>query len=145
MNGVTIIAGSQSGTKGGGFQIKSGTVTLSAPTALIPSGCTLGSTPCIPSGLLFYQDPSDADTSKSGAGLTGDSLVTANAGTILQGAMYTPKTNVTFTGNSNTSPCFLVISLTMTYTGNSTMNGSQAACSAVRVTGPTVLNIALTE
>jgi hypothetical protein len=145
INGVTIIAGSQSGTKGGGVQIQSGTVNLSAPTALIPSGCTLGSTPCIPSGLLFYQDPSDADTSKSGGGLTGDSLVTADAGTFLQGTMYTPKTNVKFTGNSNTSPCFLVISLTMTYIGDSTMNGTQASCAAVGVTAPTVLNIALTE
>jgi hypothetical protein len=59
--------------------------------------------------------------------------------------MYTPKTNVTFTGNSNTSPCFLVISLTMTYIGDSTMNGTQASCAAVGVTAPTVLNIALTE
>jgi len=71
--------------------------------------------------------------------------VTANAGSYLQGTMYTPVTNVKFTGNSNTSPCFLVISLTMTYIGNSTMNGTQAACSAVGVTGPTTLNIALTE
>jgi hypothetical protein len=100
MNGVTIIASSQNGTKGGGFQIKSGTVTLSAPTAQVPSGCTLGSTPCIPSGLLFYQDPSTADTSKSGSGLTGDTTLTANAGTALTGSMYTPDTNVTFTGDA---------------------------------------------
>ena len=137
INGVTIIASSQSGTKGGGFQMQSGTVNLSAPTTSPVSG--------IPSGLLFYQDPLHADTSKSGGGLTGDSLVTANAGSYLQGTMYTPVTNVKFTGNSNTSPCFLVISLTMTYIGNSTMNGTQAACSAVGVTGPTTLNIALTE
>jgi hypothetical protein len=38
-----------------------------------------------------------------------------------------------------------VISLTMTYIGNSTMSGNQAACQAVGVTGPTVMNISLTE
>jgi len=146
VNGVTIIAGSQHNTWGGSFQIASGsTVILSAPTALNPSGCTFGSsTGCIPSGILFYQDPLDADTSKKGGGLMGDSSMTASGTTFLQGAMYTPKTNVTFSGNAG-STCFIVISLTMTYTGNSTMSGNQAACAAVGVTGPTVMNISLTE
>jgi hypothetical protein len=144
ISGITIIAGSQTGTKGGGLQIKSGTVTLSAPTALIPTGCTLGSTPCVPSGILFYQDPADADTSKAGNGLTGDSTITATGTTSLLGAMYAPATNVTFTGNAN-STCFIVISLTMTYQGDSTMSGDQAACQAIGVTGPTVMSISLTE
>jgi Flp pilus assembly protein TadG len=145
MSGVTLIASSQSGTKGGGFQIQGGTVTLSAPTAKYPSGCTLGSTPCMPSGILFYQDPAHADTSKSGSGYTGDSLVTASSSnTIVTGAMYTPATNVKFTGNAN-STCFIVISLTMTYIGNSTMSGNSSACTAVGVSAPTVLNIALTQ
>ena len=143
-NGVIIIASSQNGTKGGGIQIKTGTVTLSAPTTQYPSGCTLGSTPCMPSGLLFYQDPSTADTSKAGSGLTGDSTLTANAGTSLVGSMYTPDTNVTFTGNAG-STCFLVIALTITFTGNSTMAGNQTSCQAVGATGPAVTNIALTE
>ena len=145
VNGVTIIASSKNGTKGGGFQIKSGTVTVSAPTSVTPSGCTLGSSnPCIPSGLLFYQDPAYADTSKSGGGLTGDSTLTANGSTSLQGVMYTKATNVTFIGNSR-STCFLVIALTITFTGDSTMAGNEAACKAVGVTGPTVLSIALSE
>src|SRR5262249_18741775 len=137
INGVTIIATSQSGTKGGGFQLKSGTVTLSAPTSSPVSG--------IPSGILFYQDPSHADTSKSGNGLTGDSTITANSATPLQGAVYTPATNVTFTGDNGTNTCFLVISLTITFTGNSTMAGSKNSCTPVGVTGPSVLSIALTE
>jgi Flp pilus assembly protein TadG len=144
INGVTIIAGSQPAGKGGGFQFQGGIVNLSAPTARVPSGCTLGSTPCIPSGILFYQDPADADTGKAGSGLTGDSTVTAGTGTFLQGAMYTPKTNVGFTGNAG-STCFIVISLTMTYTGDSTMEGNQANCQAVGVTGPTVMNVSLAE
>jgi hypothetical protein len=144
ISGVTIIASSKNGTLGGGFQIQSGTVTLAAPTAQVPSGCTLGSAPCIPSGLLFYQDPSTADTSKSGSGLAGDSTFIANGTTSLQGAMYTPATNVKFSGNAG-STCFLVIALTVTFTGNSTMAGNQTACQAVGVTGPTVTNIALTE
>jgi len=145
MNGVTIIAFSLSGTKGGGFEIASGsTVNLSAPTSKTPSTCTLGSAPCIPSGILLYQDSTTADTSNHGSGLTGDSTITANGTTSLQGAMYTPKTNVKFSGNAG-STCFIVISLTMTYTGDSTMAGDQASCQAVGVTGPTVMNIALTE
>jgi hypothetical protein len=145
MNGVTIIAFSLSGTNGGGLEIGSGSnVNLSAPTAQISSGCTLGSTPCIPSGILFYQDPASADTSKHGSGLTGDNTITANGTTSLLGSMYTPATNVTFTGNA-ASTCFLVIALSVTFTGNSTMAGNQTACQAVGVTGPTVTNIALTE
>ena len=144
MNGVTIIALSLSGNKGGGFNFQSGTVNLSAPTTRISSTCTLGTSPCIPSGILFYQDPTDADTSKQGSGLTADSTITAGTGTLMQGAMYTPVTNVTFTGNAG-STCFIVISLTMTYTGNSTMSGNEASCQAVGVTGPTVMNISLTE
>jgi len=58
--------------------------------------------------------------------------------------IYTPATNVTFTGNAG-SACFIVISLTMTYTGNSTMSGNEAACQAVGVTGPTVMNVTLAE
>ena len=143
-NGVTIIASSLNGTKGGGFNFQNGTVNLSAPTARVPSGCTLGSTSCIPSGILFYQDPTYADTSKQGSGLTGDSTLTAGTGTSMQGVMYTPVTNVTFIGNAG-STCFLVISLTMTYTGDSTMSGNETACQAVGVTGPTVMNISLTE
>src|SRR5215469_9545683 len=144
IGGVTIILGSQPAGSGGGIQIQSGTVNLSAPTARNPSGCTFGSTSCIPPGILFYQDPADADTHTHGSGLTSDSSITAHTGTLLQGAMYTPKTNVTFSGNAG-STCFIVISLTMTYTGDSTMSGDQANCEAVGVTGPTVMNIALTE
>src|SRR5499427_6838314 len=138
IGGVTIILGSQPAGSGGGIQIQSGTVNLSAPTARNPSGCTFGSTSCIPPGILFYQDPADADTHTHGGGLTSDSSITANAGTLLQGAMYTPKTNVTFSGNAG-STCFIVISLTMTYTGDSTMAGNQSNCQAVGVTGPTVM------
>jgi hypothetical protein len=47
--------------------------------------------------------------------------------------MYTPATNVKFNGNAG-STCFIVISLTMTYTGDSTMAGNQANCQAVGVT-----------
>jgi hypothetical protein len=147
IGGVTIIVGSQPAGSGGGFTIQSGTVNLSAPTARNPSGCTFGSTFCIPSGILFYQDPADYDSHThggGGSGLVSDDTITANTGTFLQGAMYTPKTNVTFTGNAG-STCFIVISLTMTYTGNSTMSGNQANCQAVGVTGPTVMNISLTE
>lgn len=129
--GVTIIATSKTGNQGGGLDIASGaTVNISAPTTSPQTG--------IPSGLIFAQDPRYADTKK------GNSTITANGTTSLAGVVYTPATQVTFIGNAN-STCFLVIALTITFTGNSTMAGNQSACTAIGVTAPIVLNIALTE
>lgn len=137
INGVTLLATSKTGTKGGGFDISSGaTVTLSAPTTSPQTG--------IPSGLLFAQDPTHADTHANGNGKEADSTITANSNTALKGALYTPATNFTFQGNSN-STCFLTIALTVTFSGDSNMSGSKAACKAAGVTGPAVTTIALTQ
>lgn len=136
LNGVTIIATSKTGTKGGGLSVTGGTVTLKAPTTSPQTG--------IPSGLLFAQDPNHADTTKNAQGNEADSTITAGGTSLLQGTMYTPKTNVTFTGNSN-STCFIIIANTVTYTGTSTVSGSLSACQAVGVTTPTVLNVVMSE
>ena len=131
IDGVTIIATSRTGNSGGGFDIDSGAVVnLSAPTSSPATG--------IPSGILFYQDPSHYDNK-------GNSTITASsASDITKGTLYTPKTNVTFQGNAN-STCFIMIALTLTFSGNSTVSGNSSACSTAGVTGPTVVNIALTE
>jgi putative Flp pilus-assembly TadE/G-like protein len=137
IDGVTIIATSKTGTKGGGLDISSGaTVNLSAPTTSPTTG--------IPSGILFYQDPAHADTHVNGNGKEADSTITASGSTTLAGALYTPTTNVSFQGNSSSS-CFIMIALTLTFTGDSTLSGNSSACSSAGVSGPTVVNIALTE
>ena len=137
INGVTIIA-TCSGTNcstGGGFQISSkATVTLSAPNSSPETG--------IPSGLLFAQNPNTADTKTNGK--EADSRIVANSNSALKGLLYTPATNLTFQGNSN-STCFLAIAQTVTFNGDSTMSGSQPACQLAGVTGPTVTSIALTQ
>jgi hypothetical protein len=137
-DGVTIIASSKAAKKAGGFVITAGTVTLSAPTktAGLPTG--------IPAGLLFVQDPVNADVTKNAQGNEADSRITAGGTSVLTGTMYTPKTNVTFTGNSN-STCFIIIANTVLYTGASVVSGSLAACQALNITAPAQLNIALSE
>ena len=132
IDGVTLIATSRTGNNGGGFDIDSGAVAkLSAPTTSPVTG--------IPSGILFYQDPAHYDHTK------GDSTITANSATdITQGTIYTPKTGITFQGNANSS-CFLMIGLTLTFNGNSTLSGNETACKSAGVTGPTMLSIALAE
>lgn len=139
--GVTIIATGTGGnganaTDAGGFNIQGGTVTLIAPTtSLTPPGGGI-----VPSGLIFYQDPSVVDAQSN----KGNSTITATAGDTLTGAIYAPAKNVTFTGNS-TSNCTIVIADTMTFIGNSTMSATQSACQTDGVGTPTVLNLALTE
>jgi hypothetical protein len=143
INGVTIISTCSSPStckKGGGFVITSGaTVKLSAPTTRIASSCTLGTTPCIPSGVLFYQDPAHADTGNSSA-----SNITANSNSFLTGAIYAPVQQIQFSGNAN-STCTVIIGLTLQFSGTTDMSASQAGCSAAGIGSPELLKIALAE
>src|ERR1051325_4544938 len=111
-NGVTIISYD---TGAGRFSFTGGTITLSAPTN------TTGLPSTLPSGLLFVQDPTNPYT-----GSQSDSTFTANGTTSLRGTIYTKKTTVNFTGDSN-STCFRVIADQLNFTGNSTMSGNQTA------------------
>jgi hypothetical protein len=146
LNGVTIIStcSSPSNCKnGGGFNIASGAIVkLSAPTSSSPSGCTTTTpypSPCVPSGVLFYQDPAHADTGNSSG-----TNITANSNSFLTGAIYAPAQSITFNGNAN-STCTVVIGLTLQFSGTTTMTASQAGCSAAGVTAPELLEIALSE
>jgi len=146
LNGVTIISTCSSPSnckKGGGFTIASGaTVKLSAPTSSSPSGCTTVTpypSSCIPSGVLFYQDPAHADTGNSSA-----TDITANSNSFLTGAIYAPAQSIKFSGNAN-STCTVVIGLTLQFSGTTTMTASQAGCSAAGVAPPELLKIALSE
>jgi hypothetical protein len=145
-NGVTIISTCSSPSNcnnGGGFTISSGSVVkLSAPTTSSPSGCTTATpypTPCIPPGVLFYQDPAHADTGNSSA-----TDITANSNSFLTGAIYAPAQTIKFSGNAN-STCTVVIGLTLQFSGTTTMTASQAGCSAAAITPPQLLTIALSE
>jgi hypothetical protein len=150
-NGVTIISSAPSGTtKAGTFNIAAGaTVTLSAPTTSNPSGCTASSPPCIPSGILFYQDPAVADTSCVKNNIqtsTNCNTLTANSSGALTGVIYTPKTVAMFQGNNSTSGCLVVIALAIIYSGDSTISASQSACSSAGVnTPPTIIRTVLAE
>jgi len=146
LNGVTIISTCSSPANcqnGGGFTIASGAIVkLSAPTTSSPSGCatvTPYPTPCIPSGVLFYQDPIHADTGTSSA-----TDITANSNSFLTGAIYAPAQAIKFNGNAN-STCTVLIGLTLQFSGSTTMSASQAGCSADGISPPQLLNIALSE
>ena len=134
LSGVTIISTCSSPSnckKGGGFTISSGaTVKLSAPTS---------SSPGIPSGVLFYQDPAHADTGNSSA-----TDITANSNSFLTGAIYAPAQAIKFNGNAN-STCTVLIGLTIQFSGTTTMTASQAGCSAAGVAPPQLLHVALSE
>ena len=70
------------------------------------------------SGLLFYG-------SRTTAGAT--QTINGTSGSTLQGAIYMPASNVTFTGKSSTTiHCTQVIGLTVTFSGNSSLGSSCA-------------------
>ena len=79
-------------------------INLTAPT----SGPT--------SGILFFG-------SRSSTGM--NHIINGNAGSVLQGAIYTPTADIQFSGNSaGTNGCTQVIASTITMTGNSTLKAS---------------------
>jgi hypothetical protein len=134
LNGVTIIATSKSGTKGGGFDSTAGaTVTLSAPTSSPASG--------IPSGILFAQDPSHADTKPNSNGKEADSTIQSGTADTLTGALYTPKTNATLQANVNSS-CFIIVALTVTLQGGANMAADSTHCQGAGVNTPPVVETA---
>ena len=134
---VTIVATSSNDkTSDGGGMYIDGAATLTAPTSA-PGGLTCPNTGNEPScsGLLFYQDPAFADTKKN-MGAT----ITAGASANLTGAIITPATNVSYTGNSGSS-CTLIVSDTIQFTGNSTM--TTTGCASAGVSTPQIYTVAL--
>jgi Flp pilus assembly protein TadG len=137
--GVTIIATGTGGTCTNGasspcagtFNLQGGTATLSAPTTSPVSG--------IPSGILFYQDPAVADTTCLNTNNLQNSNcndLTASSTGALTGVVYIPKTTVSFSGNNSSSGCLIVVALAIFFTGNSSMNANQTACTNAGVTDP---------
>jgi hypothetical protein len=138
-NGVTIITTCTSpagvaygGNCGGGFVLGGNgsdtpTVTLSAPTNGVPSGCTPGSPPCIPPRILFYQVASTADLS---GGQPGNSTF-SGTGINLNGVVYTPKTELTLQGGPIFGSCTELIANDFVVGGNATMNAPAPACGII--------------
>jgi hypothetical protein len=127
INGVTFIATSKNGTKGGGFDIKQASITLSAPTSSPQSG--------IPSGILFAQDPSHANTQNAGNGFRADSSIQTPTNAAFTGSMYTPATNLTLQAQVN-STCFIVLALTVGFQGGASLAADQNDCQAAGVQPP---------
>jgi Putative Flp pilus-assembly TadE/G-like len=136
MNGVTIIATCSSPSnckKGGGFIIggtgsNTPTVTLSAPTNAVPSGCTQPSTACIPPNVLFYQDPVHANINKGTSTLAGGQSVS------LIGVVYTPATQIGLDGNPKFNSCTELIAASFNIAGTPTMNAPTCGINTASVT-----------
>lgn len=77
------------------------------------------------SGILFYQDPTEKVSGSSG---TTAFKMTSGANT-LEGALYFPTTNVTWTNGGTASPCLHIIAYTMTLTSGSV----NSSCAGVGV------------
>jgi hypothetical protein len=148
INGVTIIttctsSGAYGGSCGGGFVLGGNggdtpTVTLSAPTAGIPSGCTPGSPPCIPPRILFYQVASTADP---GPGHPGDSTFSGSHVSI-NGVVYTPATQLSLQGNPSFGSCTELIAKNFVVGGTATMNSPANTCG---ISSASVTTIVLLE
>lgn len=70
-------------------------------------------------GILFFGSRTSAGASQT---------VSGNSGSTLQGAVYMPSSNVTFTGSSSTTGgCTQIVAATVTFTGNSNLKSD---CSA---------------
>lgn len=120
-DGVTFLLSPGTGGKDA-ISVTGGNINLKAPT----SGTY--------KGVLFFQDPNSTSPQ-------GDSTIVGNGTTIMEGAIYTPSTNVSYSGN--TGNCSLVVADTITYTGNTTMDTS--GCADVGATPPQVFNTAFNE
>lgn len=71
-------------------------------------------------GLIFYQDRRAASCTGSNC-----NLINGNSSSFLQGGVYFPNQSLTFSGTAgmNTN-CLQLVALTLTYTGNMSINNS---------------------
>ncbi len=119
-NGVTIILTSSTGSSYSTITVNGGaTVTLSAMTT--------GST----SGLLFYQD-------RRAPIATNSNKINGNSTSSYTGALYFPKQELQFSGNSSTNggSCTKIVANTITFIGNSYLtNTCPASVATVNTQG----------
>ncbi|HEY2483054.1 MAG TPA: pilus assembly protein TadG-related protein [Caulobacteraceae bacterium] len=88
-------------------------------------------------GMLFYQDPNDPTSNKDKSSLTG-------GGNTLEGALYFPTQQLTFTGGAASAPCTQIVAWTVTFTGGGTV-GYSCVGAGVAVIGDAGAKLALVQ
>jgi Flp pilus assembly protein TadG len=120
--GVTLVfTGSPASKIGGPVIAANATVTLTAPSK------NFGDNPATAAahddrdydGILFFRDP--RATSNSG---NAQVKINGGANTVLTGAMYFPNSSISYSGNSSTSQCSILVAGTISLTGNTGVNVS---------------------
>lgn len=110
--GCTIILMNSSGGSVGTVDLQGGTINMTAPS----TGCTLGASGCT-DGMLFYQSRNAAADNSI--------RINGNSGSVLEGALYFPKADITFNGDSGMSAnCLQIVAKDVTFTGNSSITNT---------------------
>ena len=108
----TFILMNSSGGSVGSVDLSGGTLNMTAPDTT----CTLGTAGCY-KGLLFYQSRTAASDNSI--------KINGNSGAVLAGALYFPKADITFNGDSNMSAnCLQVVAKDVQFTGNSSVTNT---------------------
>jgi Flp pilus assembly protein TadG len=108
----TFILMNSSGGSVGTVDLEGGTMNITATD----SACTLGTSGCY-NGMLFYQSRS----------ATSDNTIKINGnnGSTISGALYFPKADLTFNGDSGMSAnCMQIVGKDVTFTGNSAVTNT---------------------
>jgi hypothetical protein len=115
------------------------TSTSSYATAALTGGVSNLSAPTTGTwaGMLFYQDPTDPTSKQDKDSLTGG-LNT------LQGALYFPTHQLTFTGGTASAACTQIVAWTITFTGGGTI-GYNCAGVGVATIGDAGVKLALVQ
>jgi hypothetical protein len=128
-NGVTII---MTGTSPGSISMNgSSSMALTAPTDAT-CGVFQNIDSCKYKNMLFIQS--------ANATLGNDNLINGNNNTALDGAMYFPNGDISFTGSSaQATKCAMVVGYTVEFSGNTNIQNDTTGCNAnTRVMGQTV-------
>lgn len=106
----TIIMMNSSGGTVGGVNINGGKLAITSPN----TGCTIGNAGCY-DGMSFYQSRNAASDNSI--------LINGNASSSIEGALYFPKADITFSGTSGmTTDCMQIVAKDVQFTGNSAVS-----------------------
>jgi hypothetical protein len=128
----------------GVYYLNNTSISLSGQQKIIGTGVTLiftGTTPGTISmngnSAMQLSAPTSGDYAKMlmiqspNATVGNDNLINGNNDTSLDGAVYFPKADMQFTGSSaNSTKCAMVVSYTVTFTGNTNIQNDTVGCTA---------------
>ncbi|MDH3918852.1 MAG: pilus assembly protein TadG-related protein [Rhodospirillales bacterium] len=124
--GVTFIITAMDGTDLGDFDVLGGTIDLRAPL-----DTTEGDYP----GMLFIQDPHVPNVDTLAANKLPSNKFTGGSDMTLDGALYFPLTDVVYSGGGGGSVnCTLIVSRTVSFSGNVELNNDANACAEAGIT-----------